>query len=45
MRLNDTSSPEEADRYNHVADPQHGEEIRLYLGESELMHFHGADHH
>ncbi len=50
MRLNDTtrtyferlasvSSPEEAFRYNHVADPAHTEEIQKYFAEHELGHY------
>ena len=49
MRLNDTtrayferlatiSPPDEADRYNHLADAARGEEIQRYLAKNELMH-------
>jgi acetylornithine deacetylase/succinyl-diaminopimelate desuccinylase-like protein len=50
MRLNDTtrtyferlatvSTPEEADRYNHVADPQRSAAIQKYFAEKELSHY------
>ena len=49
MRLNDTtrtyferlatiSPPEEADRYNHLADPARGEAVQRYLAKNEIMH-------
>ena len=50
MRLNDTtrtyferlasiSSPEDADRYNHVADPKRSAAIQRYFSEHELTHY------
>src|SRR5260370_1776961 len=50
MRLNDTtrtyferlatiSSPEEADRHNHVADPKRTAAIQKYFSEKELSHY------
>ena len=50
MRLNDTtrayferlatiSSPEEADRYNHLTDPKRSTEIEKYFSERELSHY------
>ena len=50
MRLNDTtrtyferlatvSSPEEADRYNHVTDPKRTAAIQRYFAEKELSHY------
>lgn len=50
MRLNDTtrayferlatvSSPEEADRYNHLSDPKRTAAIQKYFAEKELSHY------
>jgi len=50
MRLNDTtrtyferlatiSTPAEADRYNHIADPQRSAAIQKYFAERELTHY------
>jgi acetylornithine deacetylase/succinyl-diaminopimelate desuccinylase-like protein len=50
MRLNDTtrtfferlatiSTPEDADRYNHVADPKRSAAIQRYFAEHELTHY------
>jgi acetylornithine deacetylase/succinyl-diaminopimelate desuccinylase-like protein len=50
MRLNDTtrtyferlatiSSPEDADRYNHLADPKRAAAIQKYFSEHELTHY------
>ena len=50
MRLNDTtrtyferlatiSSPEEADRYNHLTDPKRAPAIEAYFAEHELTHY------
>jgi acetylornithine deacetylase/succinyl-diaminopimelate desuccinylase-like protein len=50
MRLNDTtrayferlatiSSPEDADRYNHVSDPKRSAAIQKYFSEHELTHY------
>ncbi len=50
MRLNDTtrtyferlatiSTPEEADRYNHVSDPKRSAAIQKYFSEHELTHY------
>jgi acetylornithine deacetylase/succinyl-diaminopimelate desuccinylase-like protein len=50
MRLNDTtrayferlatiSSPEDADRYNHISDPKRSAAIQKYFAEHELTHY------